>query len=123
MAELVLLTETTNSNVFEINDIVLVSLEERLAQYMSAIEVYIKSFRSVIGYIDDYQNRSIERVWYRVIKKNNIREKCFKRFYGLHGCIGRTDRKTYDKFKLEYFVCDILCLIGFFDSKKRKWGE
>lgn len=72
-----------------------------------------------VDLMDDYKSQNIERVWYKLIKESGggLQAKAFKVFPRLHGVIGSALNKNYDKSKIQYFVCDLLCAIGYFNIK------
>lgn len=69
--------------------------------------------------MNDYESQNIERVWYKLIKESGggMQITAFKVFPRLHGVIGSAISKNYDKSKIEYFVGDLLCKIGYFNMK------
>lgn len=79
---------------------------------------YFTYLATGIDLMDDYKSQNIERVWYKLIKESRgLQVKAFKAFPRLHGVIGSAINKNYDKSKTQYFVCDLLCAIGYFNIR------
>lgn len=79
---------------------------------------YFTYLAAGIDLMDDYKSKNIERVWYKLIKESGgLQVKAFKAFPRLHGVIGSAINKNYDKSKTQYFVCDLLCAIGYFNIR------
>lgn len=79
---------------------------------------YFHYFSNSSLLMDDYNAMNIERVWYQIIHDSKIDVRCFRRFPRLHGIIGSTNGKAYDKKWWEYVICDLLCIIGYFNIKR-----
>lgn len=80
---------------------------------------YIKFLSVGILTMDDYAEKNIERVWYKLIKDSDMQVKCFRRFPRLNGIIGSTIGKTYDKKIWQYWVGNIMCILGYFNVVRK----
>jgi hypothetical protein len=76
---------------------------------------FIKYFYGVEDFADDYAERSIERVYYRILRENKVDVKAFRAYPVLHGRVASTVSRFYDKTKLQLAICEILSYIGYYD--------
>lgn len=79
---------------------------------------YYKYLDNDLLYIDDYEAKNIERVWFNLIKDKDIKLKRFSSYPRLSGNIAGTKNDKYDKTKMELIICSILLKIGYFDLKR-----
>lgn len=81
------------------------------------VEDFKKYFRGHELEADDFAERSIERVYYTLMKKNGIKCKAFRVYPKLHGRVASTVARNYDKSGYQLFLCNLASRFGFFDLK------
>lgn len=67
---------------------------------------------------DDFSERSIERVYYEIMKKNKIPCKSFRIYPKLHGRVASTANRNYDKSKISLILCNLACWSGIYNLKQ-----
>lgn len=81
------------------------------------IEDFKKYFLGQELETDDFSERSIERVYYDLMKRNKIKCKGFRVYPKLHGRVASTAARNYDKSAISLFLCNIASKLGIFDLK------
>ncbi|WP_448902030.1 hypothetical protein [Eubacterium sp.] len=66
---------------------------------------------------DDFAEKSIERVYYSLVKDNKLECKGFRVYPKLHGRVASATNRNYDKSTVSLLLCNIASWLGIFDLK------
>ena len=78
---------------------------------------YLSYLSTAMEYVNDYNEESIERIYYRLAKKSGMRIKSFPTYPLLSGRVASTISRTYDKTGWRLWAYRTLNYLGYYNLK------